>query len=243
MSIALIVLIVLLVLLVLYAVVTFNRIVRLRNQSEEAFSDIDVQLKRRHDLIPNLVETVKGYAAHERETFETVTAARSKRSPRTAPRPRRRRRTSYRRAAPAVRGRRELPRPEGEPELPRAAERAHRHRGQDPGVAALLQHDRARPEHQGPAVPVEHHRGLRERQGARVLRAGGSGGPRCSDRVVRYRARLGALVVRADRIQQAEVAGAAGRLPGPLRRAGLHPVAVVRGGRAGDRASRSRSSC
>src|SRR6187397_2301016 len=77
MSIALIVLIVLLVLLGLYAVVTFNRIVRLRNQSEEAFSDIDVQLKRRHDLIPNLVETVKGYAAHERQVFENVTAARS----------------------------------------------------------------------------------------------------------------------------------------------------------------------
>ena len=61
----------------LYAVVTFNGLVRLRNQSEEAFSDIDVQLKRRHDLIPNLVETVKGYAAHERQMFENVTAARS----------------------------------------------------------------------------------------------------------------------------------------------------------------------
>jgi LemA protein len=73
----LIVLIVLIALLVLYAVVTFNSIVRLRNQAEEAFSDIDVQLKRRHDLIPNLVETVKGYAAHERQVFENVTAARS----------------------------------------------------------------------------------------------------------------------------------------------------------------------
>jgi len=73
----LIVLVVLIALLVLYAVVTFNRIVRLRNQAEEAFSDIDVQLKRRHDLIPNLVETVKGYAAHERQVFENVTAARS----------------------------------------------------------------------------------------------------------------------------------------------------------------------
>ena len=77
MSIALIVLIVLVVLVALYAVVTFNSIVRLRNQAEEAFSDIDVQLKRRHDLIPNLVETVKGYAAHERQVFENVTAARS----------------------------------------------------------------------------------------------------------------------------------------------------------------------
>src|SRR5215208_3228231 len=74
MSIALIVLI---ALLVLYAVATFNGLVRLRNQSEEAFSDIDVQLKRRHDLIPNLVETVKGYATHERQVFENVTAARA----------------------------------------------------------------------------------------------------------------------------------------------------------------------
>ena len=77
MSIALIVLIVVVVLLVIYAVVTYNGLVRLRNQAEEAFSDIDVQLKRRHDLIPNLVETVKGYAAHERQVFENVTAARS----------------------------------------------------------------------------------------------------------------------------------------------------------------------
>jgi LemA protein len=77
MSIAVIVLIVLVVLLAIYVMVTFNGLVRLRNQSEEAFSDIDVQLKRRHDLIPNLVETVKGYAAHERQTFENVTAARA----------------------------------------------------------------------------------------------------------------------------------------------------------------------
>jgi LemA protein len=77
MSIVVIVLIVLVVLLALYAVVTYNGLVRLRNQAEEAFSDIDVQLKRRHDLIPNLVETVKGYATHERQVFENVTAARS----------------------------------------------------------------------------------------------------------------------------------------------------------------------
>ena len=77
MSIALIVLIVVVVLLAIYAVVTYNGLIRLRNQTEEAFSDIDVQLKRRHDLIPNLVETVKGYAAHERQVFENVTAARS----------------------------------------------------------------------------------------------------------------------------------------------------------------------
>jgi LemA protein len=77
MTIAVIVILVLAALLVLYGIVTYNRLVRLRTQSEEGFSDIDVQLKRRHDLIPNLVETVKGYAAHERATLENVTAARS----------------------------------------------------------------------------------------------------------------------------------------------------------------------
>jgi LemA protein len=61
----------------IYAIVTFNRLVRLRVRSENAWSQIDVQLKRRYDLIPNLVDTVKGYAAHERELFEEVTRARS----------------------------------------------------------------------------------------------------------------------------------------------------------------------
>jgi len=56
----------------------FNRLVTLRNRTKEAWADIDVQLKRRHDLIPNLVETVKGYAAHEKEVFEKVTEARAK---------------------------------------------------------------------------------------------------------------------------------------------------------------------
>ena len=63
---------------VLYAIGIYNRLVRLRNSSENAWSDIDVQLKRRHDLIPNLVETVKGYAAHESGTLEAVTAARTR---------------------------------------------------------------------------------------------------------------------------------------------------------------------
>lgn len=56
----------------------YNSLVRKRNQVKEAWSDIDVQLKRRHNLIPNLVETVKGYAKHEREAFDSVTTARAK---------------------------------------------------------------------------------------------------------------------------------------------------------------------
>ncbi|MBI1940674.1 MAG: LemA family protein [Acidobacteria bacterium] len=60
-----------------YVAVVYNGLVRLRVQSDSAWADIDVQLKRRHDLIPNLVETVKGYAAHERSTFERVTQART----------------------------------------------------------------------------------------------------------------------------------------------------------------------
>ncbi len=64
-------------LLILGFILTYNGLVRLRNQMRNAWSQIDVQLKRRHDLIPNLVETVKGYAAHERQTLEAVTAARN----------------------------------------------------------------------------------------------------------------------------------------------------------------------
>jgi LemA protein len=65
------------ILLVLYAIVTFNSLVRLRNKVDGAWAQIDVQLKRRYDLIPNLVETVKGYAGHERQTLEAVTQARA----------------------------------------------------------------------------------------------------------------------------------------------------------------------
>jgi len=63
--------------LVVAIISLYNGLIRLKNRVDEAWSDIDVQLKRRYDLIPNLVETVKGYAGHEKETFEKVTKART----------------------------------------------------------------------------------------------------------------------------------------------------------------------
>jgi len=66
-----------LIVLLLAAISIYNRFVQLRNAADGAWSDIDVQLKRRYDLIPNVVETVKGYAAHEQSTFDQVTRARS----------------------------------------------------------------------------------------------------------------------------------------------------------------------
>ena len=65
-------------LVVVYGIVQYNGFVRLRNRIESAWSQIDVQLQRRYDLIPNLIETVKGYAAHEKGVFENVTEARSR---------------------------------------------------------------------------------------------------------------------------------------------------------------------
>jgi len=72
-----IVLIAVVVIVLLWAVVTYNGLVRLRNRIQNAWAQIDVQLRRRYDLIPNLVETVKGYATHEKGTLEAVTQARA----------------------------------------------------------------------------------------------------------------------------------------------------------------------
>jgi len=63
--------------IVIFVVVIYNRIVALSQRTEQAFADVDVQLKQRHDLIPNLVETVKGYASHEKETLDAVITARN----------------------------------------------------------------------------------------------------------------------------------------------------------------------
>ncbi len=73
----LIVLIVIIAFLGLFSISIYNSLVKLRNRVKNAWSQIDVQLKRRHDLIPNLIETVKGYMTHERDTLENITKARS----------------------------------------------------------------------------------------------------------------------------------------------------------------------
>ena len=73
----LIILLAIIAIVVLYGVLAYNKLIRFKTFVDEAWSGINVQLKKRHDLIPNLMETVKGYAAHESETFESVTRARN----------------------------------------------------------------------------------------------------------------------------------------------------------------------
>jgi len=72
------IIVIIVLLIAVWVIAAYNGFVRLVNRTKEAWADIDVQLKRRYDLIPNLVETVKGYAAHEKEAFEKVTDARAK---------------------------------------------------------------------------------------------------------------------------------------------------------------------
>jgi LemA protein len=78
MTTSLIIILTAIAILVIWLIAIYNGLVRLRNQVKEAWSDIDVQLKRRYDLIPNLIETVKGYAGHEKGVFEKVTEARTR---------------------------------------------------------------------------------------------------------------------------------------------------------------------
>lgn len=71
------IILIVLAVVIIWLIALYNGLIKLRNRTDEAWSDIDVQLKRRYDLIPNLIETVKGYAQHEKELFEKVTQARA----------------------------------------------------------------------------------------------------------------------------------------------------------------------
>ena len=158
---ALIVVIVIVVVVALGLWSTYNGLVRRRNQVDNAWSQIDVQLKRRHDLIPNLVESVKGYMQFEQDTLTKVTNARAAAvaagaqgpaaagSGREHPDPD---------AALPVRRRRELPRPQGQPERHLAPGGADDHREQDLLRAPVLQRQRHGLQHQDPAVPGQRHR-------------------------------------------------------------------------------------
>ena len=161
------------------AIVSYNRFISQKNLVKDAWANIDTELRRRYDLIPNLVETVRGYATHEREVFENVTKARAMATAATGSPGRAGRRggSARRRPSPALRGRRELPRPEGQPELPRAAGRALQHRGPPADRASLLQRQRPRLQPPREAVPLGADREHVRLQGSGVLRGRG-GDPR-----------------------------------------------------------------
>src|ERR1019366_2507329 len=104
--------------LLLAALYTFNHLVRLKQDVKESWADIDTELKRRYDLIPNLVETVKGYAGHEHQTLEAVIPAR----------PGRNRKRPHRRPAKSLRRRRAIPRSQSQSKFPAAPAAVDRHR-------------------------------------------------------------------------------------------------------------------
>jgi LemA protein len=142
--------------LILYVVYIYNGLVALRQRVNQSFADVDVQLKMRHDLIPNLVETVKGYASHERGTLEAVVQARN------AAIAARGQGGSEQQAAaenmltgalaPAFRARRGLSGPQGQHEFPAVADRTRRRREQDRRRAPLLQQRRAGIQHRDRAT-------------------------------------------------------------------------------------------
>ena len=142
------------VVLVLWIIMIYNELVAMRQRVSQAFADVDVQLKQRHDLIPNLVETVKGYAAHERGTLEAVVKARNAAMAAQGP-------AQQAAAENMLSGalRQLFALSEAYPDLKanqnfqQLQSRALRHREQDRGVAALLQQCGAGIQHRHPAVP------------------------------------------------------------------------------------------
>ena len=135
----LIVIVVIVVLVGVYVVANYNGLVSLRNRIENAWAQIDVQLKRRYDLIPNLVETVKGYASHERETLDAVITARNAGMNAQGPAEQAQAENMISGALKSLFARGGLPRPQGQPELLPAPGGADRHRGAHRLRAAVLQ--------------------------------------------------------------------------------------------------------
>ena len=151
----------------------YNNMVTLRNRIDNAWQNIDTQLQRRNDMIPNLVETVKGYAAHEKETLDAVVSARNAAASATTPEAKiRRRQPPHRRAAPALRRFRGLSRPQGERELLAAPDFARGYREQDLLRAPELQRLRPQLQQRHPDLPRQHLRRHLPVQGAHGLRGG-----------------------------------------------------------------------
>ena len=174
-----------LVVLIVILIGLYNGLVQLKIRADSAWSDIDVQLKRRHDLIPNLVETVKGYAAHEKGTFENVAKWRSAAMSATAPAERAQAEGQLTMALKSL-----FAVAEAYPQL-RANENfmslqniADAHRGRRAELAPLLQRRGARLQHAHPDVSGQHVRRRLRLPAAPVLRTGNAGRPRSPQRQV-----------------------------------------------------------
>ena len=161
---------VVLLILVFIVVGMYNSLIQLRVQCDNAWSDIDVQLKRRYDLIPNLVETVKGYAAHEKGTLEDVVAARNRAMAGKAPPQKPKQKARSRGPAPGFRPRGNLSAVRAVESFNQLQATLNQIEDSDPKRAPLLQRGRPRSEHKNRSVPFEHHRRHVQFQAARVLR-------------------------------------------------------------------------
>ena len=176
MTVAIIVLVAIALLLGLTLVLLYNKLVRLRNRVENAWAQVDVQLRRRYDLIPNLVETVKGYASHERATFDEVTEARTAaQRASTVEDQARAENMLTRRPREALRRRRGLPRAARDGELPAAADPARRDGRKDRDLSTGLQRRRPHVRHRARDRADEHRRGHVQLRREAVLRDRGAG--------------------------------------------------------------------
>ena len=141
-------------LLVIWAIAIYNGLIRLKNRVDEAWSDIDVQLKRRYDLIPNLVKTVKGYAAHEKEVFEKVTEARTRAMGAQSAGDKAQAENMLSQTLKSlVCGGGSLSRSQGQSKLFGTSARTHRHGRQNSGFAPVLQRQCPRLQYQNSSLP------------------------------------------------------------------------------------------